>query len=117
MEKVIFVNTYKGLDYVLKIIERVAKLKGKYDVYQQMMEYITSLHNVRPWGDVQKYAKELGVFIYDGDKPQKEPALEVIEVRGKGKYIRRAVKYFFGEDVELDEDRWYLLTPEGIFPL
>ena len=117
MEKVVLINTYKGLNHVLKIIERVARVKNRYDVYRDMMAHITKVHNERPWGDVQSYAEKLGCYIYHGDKPATEPAIRLLEIRAKGRYMKNAVKYFFGEDLPLEDDRWYLLTAEGVVPL
>ena len=106
---VIFINTYKGTDYVLKIIERVAKAKGMLDIYREMMEHITKIHNMRPWGEIQKFAQKIGCYLYDGDKPSNDSMIEIQGIFAKGKAMMAILKNRYDVELELNEDSLYYI--------
>lgn len=112
----VFINTYKGVDYVLKVIERIAKTRGCWDVYREMMDYIVGIHNVRPWGDIQKYAQKIGCYIYHGDKP-KRGTIKIASIYAKGERMEIILKNLYGETVSLDKNREYLLVGNQLIPL
>ena len=117
MEKIVFINTAKGLDNVLNTLYRVAVVKGKLDVYKEMMAFITTLHNVRPWGEIQKYAEKLGCYIYHGDIPKGKDENYHCYITGiiaKGKILKRILEL---DDSFLDDEKRYEFNGEYIFPV
>lgn len=110
---VVFINTYKGTDYVLKIIERVAKAKGMLDIYREMMEHITKIHNIRPWGEIQKFAQKIGCYLYDGDKPSNDSRIKIQGIFAKGKVMMNILKNRYDVKLELDENSLYHLDEES----
>ena len=115
-EKIVLINTSKGVDHVIKILENVAKVKGMMDVYKEMMAHITTMHNVRPWGEIQKYAEKLGCYIYDGDLPNKRDnhSIIVTGITAKGKIMRRILDL---DDSLLEDERMYHFDGNYIYPI
>ena len=108
----VFINTFVGVDKVIKIIHRVAKVKGMEDVYREMMADITAKQNVAPWGDINKYANKMGVIVFHGDMPKSKGEPQITGLYATGRILKRMLGI-----AELKDDKKYFFDGMAIYEI
>jgi len=119
----VWVNTFIGIDRITKIIYKVAKQKQKEDVFKEMMQLITSISE-REIGKVKmilaQYGAEVGVYLYDGDKPEPTShSTQISSIIAKGEkmlFILSKLGYNISE-LPLNSDIHYLFDGQRLIPL
>jgi len=109
---IIYVNTYVGIDRIVKIVDRVARKCRRHEVFKEMMRELTQISE-REIGlaktIIAKYALQLDIYLYDGDKPDPNKPMLVQSIYANGKIMSRIL------GTELDPDKKYVLTPSGLY--
>jgi len=105
MEKTIFINSFIGVNKILEIMRRRAKQLKREDVFKEAVEIISSLsENYQGKSAIRilsHFADELGIKIYDGDKPEPNKPIFITSIITKGKIMGNLL------GIELEKDKIY----------
>jgi len=105
MNVTIYVNSFIGMQRLIHIIYKIAKMKGKEEVYREMMKALTTIPETqigKAKQIISHYASKLNIFIYDGNKPEpKEYNIIITKISGKGPFLMKFLS-MLGYEIELD---------------
>ena len=113
MGKTICVNSFVGINKILRIMRRRAKQLGREEVIKEAVETVSSLpesYQGKPAIRIlSHFADELGIKIYDGDKPEPDRPIFITSITAKGKIMGKLL------GVELKEDKIYCYNGEHLY--
>jgi len=85
----IFINNYIGTSKVIRLIYTITKTMGKEEVYKEMMDTITRIHNTAPWGIINEFVNPIGIYIISGNIPNTNEKIRITSLIGKGIFFKR----------------------------